>query len=101
MTLTANTGVNINLATIKISTSYQSSEDLLGIAAGFTLPTGVTSSWSAVTRTLTISGSATQAQYEAILEHVTYTDTSENPTTGSNKVQWVVRRRLGPSRLLQ
>ena len=62
----------------------------LGIAAGYTLPSGVTASLEFGTHTLTITGTATQANYETILEHVTYTDSSENPTTANRTVQWRV-----------
>ncbi len=90
MTISGDGGANIKLATVNISSGYQSSQDSLGIAAGFTLPSGVTASWSSGTHTLTITGTATQAQYETILEHVTYTDSSENPTTANRTVQWRV-----------
>ena len=39
---------------------------------------------------LTLTGSATKAQYEAALESVTYNNTSGNPNTANRTVSWVV-----------
>ncbi len=91
VTITESGSPNIQLATVKISSGYVSSQDSLGIASGYTLPSGVTASWSSSTGTLTITGSATEANYVAILEHVTYTDSSENPTAANRTLQWVVQ----------
>ena len=39
---------------------------------------------------LTLTGSDTLANYEAALESITYTNTSEDPNTGNRTVTWVV-----------
>ena len=90
ITLTDLDNANMHHATIEITGNYHSGEDSLGIAAGYTLPSGVSAFWDSSTHTLTVSGSATVAQYEAILEHVTYTNSSDNPNTDSRTVTWTV-----------
>ena len=75
-------------AVIQITGNYQAGEDTLGIEAGFSLPTGVTASLTG--DTLTVSGSATIAQYQSILEHVTYSNSSSNPNTADRTVTWTV-----------
>ncbi len=66
-----------------------------------TMPTDKTS-WRSPTRTastargnatngtLTLSGSATLAQYEAALRSITYTNTSDNPSTATRTVSFTV-----------
>ncbi|MGA8833291.1 MAG: DUF4347 domain-containing protein, partial [Desulfomonilaceae bacterium] len=95
VTITESGSPNIQSATVKISSGYKSGEDSLGIASGYTLPSGVTASFSG--GTLTITGSATEANYVAILEHVTYTDSSENPTAANRTLQWQVKDVSGNS----
>jgi CSLREA domain-containing protein len=69
-------------ATVRIVTNHASGEDLLA----FTDQAGITGSWNAATGTLTLSGTATVAQYQAALRSITYTNTSDAPST----LQWVV-----------
>ena len=56
-------------ATVEISNNYNNG-DVLGYVAPANNP--VTASWNASTRTLTLSGTATKAQYEAALKAVTF-----------------------------
>ncbi len=54
---------------------------------------GVTASWSATTNTLTLTGSATLANYESLLDQVTYQDTGTDSSSGSHPqrtVTWTV-----------
>ncbi len=81
---------NMESASIQITGNYQDGEDVLGIEAGYTLPTSVTATWEQSTGTLEVSGSATKTQFEAILEHVTYTNTRDAPDTGDRTVTWAV-----------
>ncbi len=90
ITITDPDSENMASATIRITGNYQDGEDVLGIEAGYSLPSGVTATWAESTGTLTISGSATKAQYETILEHVTYADSSDDPDTGERTVTWTV-----------
>ena len=58
------------------------SGDLLGLA---------NDSWDASTGTLTLTGSATKAQYVSMLEHVKYENTSEDPSDLDRTVTWIVK----------
>ncbi len=87
LTLTDTDNTNIESATITISSGFQSSEDLLA----FTNANGITGSWDASNGILTLTGSATKAQYEQALESITYTNTNtDNPNTTSRTISWVV-----------
>jgi hypothetical protein len=66
-------------ATVTIGTGYQSGHDTLGFPVGYTLPGGIGSSYAS--GTLTLSGSATPAQYQTALQNVTYSSTSTSTTT--------------------
>ena len=77
---------NIESATIIISTGYQNGEDVLA----FINQSGITGSWNATTGVLTLSGTATIGQYQAALRSVTYQNTSENPSTASRTMSFVV-----------
>ncbi len=79
--------VNIESATVTISTGLVSAEDVLGFTSAF----GITGSYTAATGVLALSGSATLAQYESVLGSVTYQNTNaDNPNTGARTVTWVV-----------
>jgi len=88
ITLTDADSANMASATVEITGNYQSGQDTLGIAAGYTLPSGVTAVWTA--GTLTISGVAAKAQYDDILEHVTYTNSSGSPNDAPRTLSWTV-----------
>ncbi len=77
---------NINSATVKITGSYANGQDVLS----FTNQNGITGSWSASNGTLTLSGSATKAQYEAALESIKYNNTSDDPSTQTRTVSFSV-----------
>jgi hypothetical protein len=62
-------------ATVRISGNFQSGEDTLQFAT----QNGITGNVSG--DTLTLTGSATVAQYQTALRSVTYTDTSDTPNT--------------------
>ena len=90
ITITDSDSENMASATIRITGNYQDGEDVLDIEAGHSLGADVTATWVQSTGTLELSGSATKAEYEAILEHVTYTNGSDAPDTGDRTVTWVV-----------
>ena len=66
-------------ATVSVSSNFVAGQDVLGLngaASG-----GITNSYNATTGVLTLSGSATAADYQATLQKVTYTNTSATPNT--------------------
>ena len=77
---------HIEGATVKITGNYAAGQDVLS----FINQNGITGSWNAATGTLTLSGSATKAQYEAALESVTYKNTSEDPSTAARTISFTV-----------
>ena len=86
LTITDEDDANIASATITISSGFQSSEDVLA----FTDTNDINGSWNQSTGVLTLSGSATKANYEAALESVTYNNTSENPNTTDRTISWQI-----------
>ncbi len=69
--------VNLTGATITIDPGdYQNGEDVLG----FAYQNGISGSWNAGDGELTLSGSATVADYQAALRSVTYANTSDAPS---------------------
>lgn len=84
---------NLSGATITIST-FVSGEDVLALAAG--APAGVTVQ-SYTGGVLTLTGTASKADYELALEKVTYENTSNSPTTANRTITWVVTDDLGAS----
>jgi hypothetical protein len=74
-------------ATAQITAGLASGEDVLALPA----QPGISSSYDASTGTLTLSGSASVAAYEAALQAVTYRDASENPSTSQRTVTFKAR----------
>ena len=78
---------NLESATITISSGYQSSEDVLA----FTNANGITGSWNSGAGILTLSGSASKANYETALESITYQNTNTDDPNNTNRVvSWVI-----------
>ena len=67
----------LHSARIQISNNYVNDEDVLS----FTDQNGISGSWDASTGTLTLSGEASLADYEAALETVVYQNTSNDRST--------------------
>ena len=63
---------------------YVAGQDVLA----FTNQNGITGSWSAPTMTLT--GSATKANWQTALRSITYNNTSNGPSTGNRTINYVV-----------
>ncbi|HEX9366462.1 MAG TPA: hypothetical protein VF921_07535 [Vicinamibacterales bacterium] len=72
-------------ATLTVSAGYASSEDVLA----FTSRNGITAAFNATTGVLTMSGTATVAQYQDALRTVTYTNTAANPSTATRSLSVV------------
>ena len=64
-------------ASVQITTGHAAAEDVLA----FSDQNGITGSWNSATGTLTLSGQASLADYQAALRSVTYANTSESPST--------------------
>ena len=80
-------------ATISISSGFTDGDTL-----GFTTQNGITGSYNSSTGVLTLSGTATIAQYQAALRSITYSSTSHGPTQISNarSISWSVSDAGGP-----
>ncbi|HEY3486665.1 MAG TPA: hypothetical protein VGL10_01235, partial [Gammaproteobacteria bacterium] len=79
ITITDADSTQLNQATVDISTNFNSAQDELV----YSTINGITGVYSSITGTLTLSGTATLAEYEQALESVTYQNTSDDPTTGA------------------
>ncbi len=77
---------NLSSATIQITSNYRNGEDLLS----FTNQNGISGTWDTLTGTLTLTGSATKAQYQAALRSITYSNFSELPNTSTRTVSFAV-----------
>ncbi len=78
---------NLQSATVEVTGNYINTEDVLA----FTNQNGITGSWNSGTGILSLSGTATLAQYEAVLQSVTYNNTnSSNPNQSTRTVSFTV-----------
>lgn len=78
---------NIESATASITSGYVATEDVLTFADA----NGITGSWNAPTGVLTLTGTATKAQYEQALESITYVNTNTgDPSVSVRTVEWIV-----------
>jgi hypothetical protein len=76
---------NLTGATVQITNNYQTGQDVLA----FTDTATITGSFTAVSGTLTLTGSDSLANYQAALRSVTYQNTSDNPSPASRTVTWI------------
>ncbi|MEI6615285.1 MAG: cadherin-like domain-containing protein, partial [Cyanobium sp. ELA507] len=78
---------NLSGATVAISSGF-SAGDLLSFAN----QNGISGAYNAASGVLSLSGSATVAQYQAALRSVGYSSSSENPTasSASRSISWLV-----------
>ncbi|MBF0434167.1 MAG: cadherin domain-containing protein [Magnetococcales bacterium] len=56
----------------------------------FTSQNGITGTWSAVTHTLTLTGTASIANYQTALRSVTYINNSRDPGAGTRTLTWTM-----------
>ena len=89
ITLTDPDSSNMASATIQINGNYHSNEDTLSITPGDLLG-GVHASWDAGIGKLTLTGSATTANYVSMLEHIRYTNSSDDPHNDPRTLTWTV-----------
>ena len=76
----------IDSATVTISDNFDANEDLLS----FTTQNGITGNYDKLTGELILTGSATLDDYQSALRSITYTNTSDNPTTLSRTISFSV-----------
>ncbi len=86
LTVTDIDSANLTGATVGISAGFVTGQDVLG----FTNQNGITGSYDGGTGILTLSGTASVANYQAALRSVTYTNTSDNPNTAARTVSFAV-----------
>jgi len=97
-TLTISDAENDQLqsATVTISSGYEPSEDALNFDSASASPLGITGSF--VSGTLTLSGGSSAANYETILESVTYQNSNAiNPSTTNRAITWTLNDGLDTS----
>lgn len=73
-------------ATVLITMGYISGQDMLA----FTDQAGISGTWNAASGTLTLTGAASVAAYQAALRSITYQNTSDNPAAGNRGVEFEV-----------
>ncbi|ROZ78383.1 hypothetical protein EEB15_08095, partial [Ramlibacter sp. WS9] len=88
---------NANLfgAKVTISGGFQAGQDVLSFTSQF----GITGSFNAGTGVLTLSGTATLAQYQTVLRSVKYLNSSDAPVTGNRTVRFEVNDGAPPNPL--
>jgi len=77
---------NFSSATVSITSGFVSGEDILA----FTNQNGITGSYNSSTGVLTLTGTSTVANYQTALRSITYTNSSDNPTTTPRTISFVV-----------
>jgi hypothetical protein len=73
-------------ATVAIGAGHSPSEDALA----FTAQNGITGAYDSDTGVLTLSGSASVAEYESALQSVTYENSSDDPSTADRTITFQV-----------
>ena len=86
LTLSDADDANLESAVVQITGNYANGEDVLS----FVDQNGITGSWNAATGELTLTGPATLAQYETALRSITYNNTSEDPSSATRTISFVV-----------
>jgi len=86
LTLSDVDSANLTGATVSIGPGFNTAQDVLA----FTNQNGITGSYVAGTGVLTLSGNSSVANYETALRSVTYSNSSDNPTTAARTVSYVV-----------
>jgi hypothetical protein len=80
---------NLMTATVEISNGFVSGEDTLTVDSTL-LPSGISANFDAATGTLTLTGTATVANYQAALHLVTYENDADPLTEGIRTVTFTV-----------
>ena len=86
VTITDDDNTTLASAEVSISANYVQGEDVLD----FTPTANVTGSFDPPTGVLSLSGTASLAEYETALSSVTYENTSDNPSTALRDIEFTV-----------
>ena len=87
ITITDVDSANLTGATVQVTGNYVIGQDVLGLPA----QASITGAFVAATGRLTLSGTASVADYETAFEAVTYVNTSDNPSTLTRTVTYTAR----------
>ncbi|KQQ62467.1 hypothetical protein ASF84_26880 [Pseudomonas sp. Leaf127] len=93
LTLSDADGPGIASATVRVSGNYSNSQDVLALVSDTATMGNIIGSWNATTGILNLSSAgnlASQAQWQAALRSVTYTNLSDSPTTTTRTLEFVV-----------
>jgi hypothetical protein len=88
ITITDSDDADMEGAVVKITGNYAGAEDILDFNSA--LATGFGISGIVAGDTLTLTGTATKAEYELVLESVTYRNSSDNPSTAPRTVSFTI-----------
>ncbi|MCP4712668.1 MAG: tandem-95 repeat protein, partial [Planctomycetes bacterium] len=85
-------GPNMSAATVTITTGFVDTEDVLAIPAEPAATLGITSLFNATTGILTLSSITSNpvADFEAVLQTVTYQNTSDDPTEAPRTITFTI-----------
>ncbi|CAN2048059.1 hypothetical protein GMMP1_550002 [Candidatus Magnetomoraceae bacterium gMMP-1] len=86
ITITDVDDINIESSEIIISQNYISSEDVLS----FSDTVNITGTWDSQAGVLTLTGSDTKANYESALRSIKYENTSDNPSTLTRTISFMI-----------
>ncbi|SEK79385.1 DUF4347 domain-containing protein, partial [Paraburkholderia caballeronis] len=86
VTLTDSDTLTMTSATVAITGNYQNGEDVLALGSGSF--GDIQANFDAGTLTLTSAGASTNAQWQAALRSVTYTDTAAVPQTANRTISF-------------
>ena len=84
LTITDVDSANLSGASVSITSGFAGSEDVLG----FLSQNGITGSYNTATGVLTLTGTASVANYQTALDSVTYSDTNASPTGLSRTISF-------------
>jgi len=87
LTVTDVDSAHLTGATVQITGNYQDGEDLLALPA----QPAIAGAFDALTGTLTLSGTATIAEYRTALRAATYANSSDDPATAPRTVSFKAR----------
>lgn len=87
LTVTDSDDTNLGAATVTLTNRPEGSLEVLAVD---TTGTGITANYNSTTGVLSLTGSATVAQYQQVLRTLTYNNTSQNPTAGARTINVVV-----------
>jgi VCBS repeat-containing protein len=88
LTVTDADSTSLSGATVRIATGFAAGQDVLELSGA--APAGITSSYDPATGTLTLTGSAPIASYQAALRDVAYRNTSDAPSAAARSIRFAV-----------